>query len=69
MLSIHKSLMVITLMLFNPHQAISSQIVSFSSIVINANYTEEYQCIINSTVEYVFLYPVSNVSIRILYNS
>ncbi|KAK9297183.1 hypothetical protein QLX08_009048 [Tetragonisca angustula] len=65
MLSIHKILMVITLMLFNPHQAISSQILSFSSIVIDANYTAKYQYNINSTVEYVFLYPVSNVTVRI----
>ncbi|CAD1477785.1 unnamed protein product, partial [Heterotrigona itama] len=64
MLSIHKILMVITL-IFNCHQAISSQTLSFSSVVIDANYTIEYQYIINSTVEYVFLYPVSNVTARI----
>lgn len=66
MLSIRKILMVITLILFNS-QATSSQTPSFSSVVIDADYKVEYQYTINSTVEYLFLYPVSNVSIRILY--
>ena len=66
LISIRKILMVITLILFNS-QATFSQTPSFSSVVIDADYKVEYQYTINSTVEYLFLYPVSNVSIRILY--
>lgn len=35
---------------------------SFSPIVIEAKYEHTYNKTINATVEYVFLYPASNVS-------
>ncbi|PBC32161.1 SID1 transmembrane family member [Apis cerana cerana] len=56
-----KILMVITLLLFNFHEVIPLQSQSFSSIVIMANYTA-YQFAININVEYVFLYPINNVT-------
>lgn len=64
MLIMQKILIVITLLLFNFHEVIPLQSQSFSSIVIMANYTA-YQFAININVEYVFLYPINNVSINI----
>lgn len=42
--------------------ASSSSFPSFSPIVIQAHYEQNYTYTINATVEYVFLYPASNVS-------
>jgi len=42
--------------------ALSSSSPSFSPIVIRAEYEQNYNKTINATVEYVFLYPASNVS-------
>lgn len=42
--------------------AMSSTSPSFSPIVIQAEYGTNYQKIINSTIEYMFLYPASNVN-------
>lgn len=39
---------------------------SFTPIVISANYTQNYNATINSTIEYVFLYPTKNVKYIIL---
>ncbi|XP_003704971.2 SID1 transmembrane family member 1 [Megachile rotundata] len=41
---------------------ISAQFLTYSPIVIDADYKREYNFTINSTVEYVFLYPTNNVT-------
>lgn len=65
MLSMKRILTVFALLLsFNLHQVIPFQTLSFSPIVIVAEYKKEYQYVINTTVEYVFLYPVNNVSMN-----
>lgn len=65
MLSMQRILTVFALLLsFNLHQVIPFQTLSFSPIVIVAEYKKEYQYVINTTVEYVFLYPVNNVSMN-----
>lgn len=65
MLSVQRILTVFALLLlFNLHQVIPFQTLSFSPIVIVAEYKKEYQYVINTTVEYVFLYPVNNVSMN-----
>ncbi|XP_060828615.1 SID1 transmembrane family member 1-like [Bombus pascuorum] len=70
MLSIQRILTVFALLLsFNLHQVIPFQTLSFSPIVIVAEYKKEYQYVINTTVEYVFLYPVNNVTARIVVES
>jgi len=50
------------LSLLNTVRTISSS--SFSPIVVEAKYEHSYNETINSTVEYVFLYPASNVSLK-----
>jgi len=50
------------LSLLNTVSTISSS--SFSPIVVEAKYEHSYNETINSTVEYVFLYPASNVSLK-----
>ena len=70
MLSVQRILTVFALLLlFNLHQVIPFQTLSFSPIVIVAEYKKEYQYVINTTVEYVFLYPVNNVTARIVVES
>lgn len=65
MLSMQRILTVFALLLsFNLHQVIPFQTLSFSPIVIVAEYKKEYQYVINTTVEYMFLYPVNNVSMN-----
>lgn len=65
MLSMKRILTVFALLLsFDLHQVIPFQTLSFSPIVIVAEYKKEYQYVINTTVEYVFLYPVNNVSMN-----
>ncbi|KAL6257470.1 hypothetical protein P5V15_011040 [Pogonomyrmex californicus] len=44
--------------------ALSFSSPSFSPIVIRAKYEDSYPKIINSTIEYVFLYPASNISLE-----
>lgn len=59
----------IIFLLFNSAQAVTSSLSfpSFIPIVVQASYGENYQQTINTTVEYVFLYPVSNVIIKLNY--
>ncbi|XP_012056983.1 PREDICTED: SID1 transmembrane family member 1-like [Atta cephalotes] len=52
----------IVLSLLDTVRTISSS--SFSPIVVEAKYEHSYNETINSTVEYVFLYPASNVSLE-----
>ncbi|XP_017792434.1 PREDICTED: SID1 transmembrane family member 1-like [Habropoda laboriosa] len=61
MLNVQRILIVITVLFFNSYEVTSSRTVSLSSIVIVAEYKKEYQLVINSTIEYVFLYPVDSV--------
>ncbi|CAL7951792.1 unnamed protein product [Xylocopa violacea] len=64
MLSMQNILMATTLLLlFNPHEVIPLQSLSFSPIVVEAEYKKEYELVINNTVEYVFLYPTNNMSL------
>lgn len=63
MLSFWRMLAVSTvLLLFNLHQVIPLESSSYLPIVIVSEYKKQYELVINNTMEYVFLYPVNNVS-------
>lgn len=56
-------LIVLSLLLDAARAVVSSSTSpSFSPIVIRAEYEQNYRNTTNATVEYVFLYPASNVS-------
>jgi len=57
--------LIVILLLFDAASAtiLSSLSQAFSPIVIEAKYGISYQSFINSTIEYVYLYPASNVSL------
>ncbi|XP_018401340.1 PREDICTED: SID1 transmembrane family member 1-like [Cyphomyrmex costatus] len=64
-MEIQNTLRLITVLLFLDVRAmISLSSPSFSPIVIEANYEHTYNKTINATVEYVFLYPASNVTLE-----
>ncbi|XP_076239058.1 SID1 transmembrane family member 1 [Calliopsis andreniformis] len=50
------------LLLFNFYNVIALKTVSFSSIVIDAEYGKEYKFAVNKTIEYIFLYYTNNVT-------
>jgi len=54
---------LITLVLVLDVLRASSLSSPFSPIIIQAKYEQNYQKITNTTIEYVFLYPASNVII------
>ncbi|CAK9831549.1 SID1 transmembrane family member 1 [Anthophora retusa] len=63
MLNVQKLLVIVTVLFYNSIEVISSRSESLSFIVIVAEYKKEYELIINSTIEYMFLYPVNNVTL------
>jgi len=54
---------LITLLLVLNILRVSSLSSPFSPIIIQAKYEQNYQKITNASIEYVFLYPASNVII------
>jgi len=54
---------LITLILLLDISRASSLSSPFSPIIIQAKYEQNYEKITNATIEYVFLYPASNVII------
>ena len=64
MLSIEKLLVASTVLLLNLREAVALQSASFLPIVNGGVYKKEYEFAVNTSVEYVFLYPTNNVSIN-----
>ncbi|XP_076686693.1 SID1 transmembrane family member 1 [Andrena cerasifolii] len=62
MLSIEKLLVASTVLLLNLHEAIALQSASFLPIVNGGVYKKEYEFAVNTSVEYVFLYPTNNIT-------
>ncbi|XP_017888453.1 SID1 transmembrane family member 1-like [Ceratina calcarata] len=63
MLNIQRSLVVLILFSFHFHEVILLQSSTLVPIVNPGIYKKEYQLIINNTVEYVLLYPTTNVTL------
>lgn len=66
MISIRQTLALFPVLLFSFHCTVALQPSSFSTVVIEAEYRKEYELVINTTTEYLFLYRTNNVSTNYL---
>ncbi|XP_031827510.1 SID1 transmembrane family member 1 isoform X2 [Nomia melanderi] len=63
MLNIQRVLTLTSLLLiFNSYKTVATRNLSFTPIVIEGAYEKQYELVINTTVEYVFLYRTNNVT-------